>query len=481
MWRNRYRIGEMTLDHMFNPRAVAVVGASGAVHNPATSIFLNNLMNFGYEGKVYPINPNFEEVCGLKAYPTILDVPGPIDHVISGVKATLIPELLKQCIAKGVSTLHLYTAGFAETGDDDRSDMQQDIVDTAKDSGVRIIGPNCMGIYAPKAGISFCPDFPKESGKVGFIAQSGSYSLLVVRGAAARGVRFSKMVSYGNACDVDECDLLEYLGKDPETEIIAAYIEGTRDGNRLRKVLQEAASRKPVLIIKKGHTEAGKRGASSHTGAMAGDDKAWDAAIKQAGAIRVEDFEELVDLLTTFQFLKPPKGKKTVVIGIGGGPSVRSADDCERAGLTLHRIPDKMVRELRKTAPTAGSMLRNPVDVGAYNIDWTHVIDTLSAWPENDLFLWQIAPDIEPFPNEGFYRQFCIDQRAKFIEGFVKSGKPVAVAVHMVERKEAMEIQHTTRELCIEHGVPFYTSVYSAARAIVKFIDYHERLKGRKK
>jgi acetyltransferase len=281
------------------------------------------------------------------------------------------------------------------------------------------------------------------------------------------------MVSYGNACDVDECDLLDYLGNDPETEIIAAYIEGTRNGHRLRKVLTEAASKKPVIIIKKGHTEAGSRGASSHTGAMAGDDKTWDAVIRQAGAIRVDDFEELIDLLTTFQFFKLPKSKKAVLIGIGGGPSVRSADDCERAGLILHHIPDDIVRELRKTAPVAGSMLRNPVDVGAYHVDWNRIIEILAAWPENDMFLWQIAPDIEPFPTEGVYRQFCLDQRAKFIEHFVKSGKPVAVVVHMVERKEALDILHTTRELCIRHGVPFYTSVYSAARAIVKFMDYH--------
>jgi len=460
---------------MFNPHSVAVVGASSGTLNPATIIFLNNLVSFGYKGKIYPINPNVEEVGGMKTYPSILDVPGPVDHVISGIKASMVPDLLRQCIAKGAHTLHLYTAGFAETGEGDRCNLQQEIVDMAKNSGVRILGPNCMGIYSPKVGLSFCPDFPKDMGKVGFISQSGSYSLVVVRGASARGVRFSKMVSYGNACDIDECDLLEYLGNDPETEIIAAYIEGTRDGLRLRKVLTEAASRKPVIIIKKGHTEAGRRGASSHTGALAGDDQTWDAIIKQAGAIRVEDFEELIDVLTTFQFFKLPKGRKTVVIGIGGGPSVRSADDCERAGLVLHHIPDEMVQELRKTAPFAGSMLRNPVDVGAYHVEWSRVIDVLAAWPECDLFLWQITPDIEPFPDEGMYRQWCMDRRAMFIEDFVKSGKPTAVVVHMVERREAMDILHVTRELCIKHGVPFYSSVYSAARAIVKFIDYHNR------
>ena len=150
----------MSFDYMFNPRSVAVVGVSSGVLNPATIIFLNNLISFGYKGKIYPINPTVEEVCGLKTYPSVLDVPGPVDHVISGVKASMVPELLKQCIAKGASTLHLYTAGFAETGDEDRCDLQQDIVSMARDSGVRILGPNCMGIYSPKAGISFCPDFP---------------------------------------------------------------------------------------------------------------------------------------------------------------------------------------------------------------------------------------------------------------------------------------------------------------------------------
>ncbi|MEA1958398.1 MAG: CoA-binding protein [Chloroflexota bacterium] len=471
----------MTFDYMFNPRSIAVVGASGGTYNAATNIFLNNLISFGFKGGIYPINLNAGEVSELKAYSTILDVPGPIDHVISGVRAELIPQLLSDCKVKGVKTLHLYTAGFAETGIDDRGDLQGKIAAAVKDSGVRILGPNCMGIYSPAAGVTFCPDFPREPGPVGFISQSGSYSLIGVRNAGARGVRFSKLVSFGNASDIDECDMFEYLGNDPETEIIAAYIEGTRNGDRLRRVLAEAAAKKPVIIIKKGGTEAGKRGASSHTGAMAGDDSVWDALIRQAGAIRVEDLEEMIDLLTTFQFFKLPRGKKAVLIGIGGGPSVRSADDCERARLTLPGIPDEVVEELRKTAPVAGSMLRNPVDVGGYHMDWVPVIRTLAAWPENDMFIWQIAPDIEPFAQEGFLRQYCLDQRARFLDTFLETGKPLAVVVHMVERKEAMEIQHATRELCIDHGVPFYTSVYSAARAIVKFMDYHDRLKESKK
>ena len=468
-----HRIGDMSFDYMFNPRSIAVIGASSAMHNAATNLFIDSMLAFGYKGKIYPINPNESEVRGLKVYANVRDVPGPVDHVISAIPAKMIPQLLDDCKAKGVKTLHLYTAGFAETGIDDRGDMQHSLAEAARGSGVRILGPNCMGIYCPSSGVTFCPDFPREPGNVSFISQSGSYSLLVVRGAGARGVRFSKMVSYGNASDIDECDLIEYLGNDAETKVVAAYIEGTKDGHRLRKVLTEAAAKKPVIIIKKGGTEAGKRGASSHTGAMAGNDKAWDALIKQAGAIRADDFEEMIDLLATFQFLPLPKSKKAVLVGIGGGPSVRSADDCERAGLILSPIPDDIVAELRKTAPVAGSMLRNPVDIGAYHMDWTPVIQTLAKWSENDMFIWQIAPDIEPFAEDGFLRQFCIDQRTRFLGDFLKAGKPLAVVVHMNERREASDILHLTREQCLKNNVAFYTSVERAARAIVKFIDYY--------
>jgi acyl-CoA synthetase (NDP forming) len=454
-----------------------VVGASDGTFNAATNIFLDNLRHFGYKGKIYPVNPKSKEILGLKAFSSIHDIPGPVDHVICGIPATSTHQLLKDCIEKKVRTLHLYTAGFAEIGVEDRGKLQQKLADTACGTGLRIIGPNCMGIYCPASGISFCFDFPKEPGPVGFISQSGSYSLLVVRGAASRGVRFSKMVSYGNACDIDECDLLEYLADDNETEIIAAYIEGTKDGHRLQKVLARASASKPVIIIKKGGTKAGTRGASSHTGAMAGDDTVWDTLIKQAGAIRVEDLEEMIDLLVTFQFFPLPRGRNAVVIGLGGGPSVRSADECERGGLNLSPIPGEMVEELRRTAPTAGSMLRNPVDVGAYHIDWKPVIQTLTDWEESDMFIWQNATDIEPFREEGPLRQYCIDRRALFLKEFIEAGKPLAVVVHSAESRLALEILNLTRETCVQHRVPFYTSVYRAALAITRYMDWHAKRK----
>jgi len=465
----------MTLDSLFHPRSIAVVGASDAYFNGVTRLFLHTLLQFKYEGKVYPVNPKFEKVAGLKCYPSLKDIPGDVDYVISIVPAAATPGLLDDCIAKGVKALHLYTAGYAETDEKERGDLQDRLIARAHNSGVRILGPNCMGLFVPAEGITYSPTFPMEPGNISFISQSGSYSLIIVRGAGARGVRFSKVVSYGNAGDIDECDLLEYLASDSETRIIGVYIEGTRDGRRLRRVLAEVAARKPIIVVKKGGTRAGSRGTISHTGALAGDDNIWDAVLRQTGVIRVEDAEEMIDLMVTFSFFPRPKSRRVLVLGNGGGPSVRAADDCERAGLVLPEAPDKLRQEMKKYLSVAGSMLRNPFDIGGYHFDWAPVINLLAKWNGADMMIWQIAPDIEPFDKDQFY-QFCLDSRAKWLKDFKAVNKPVVVCVHASESDVAYEVVKVTRKLCVELGIPFYPSVYRAAKAIDRLICYYERM-----
>jgi len=465
----------MISDILFHPRSIAVVGASDAYFNGVTQVFLHTLQQFKYKGEIYPVNPKFETVAGLKCYPSIRAIPGDVDFVISIVPAAATPGLLDDCIAKGVKTLHLYTAGYAETDEKERGELQDRLTARARDSGVRILGPNCMGLYIPAEGITYSPAFPMESGDVSFISQSGSYSLIVIRGAGARGVRFNKVVSYGNASDIDECDLLEYLASDAETRIIGAYIEGTRDGRRLHRILKQASSKKPVIVVKKGGTQAGSRGAISHTGALAGDDKIWDSILKQTGAIRVEDAEEMIDLMTTFSFFTRPRSRRVVVLGNGGGPSVRAADDCERAELVLPEAPQKLRQEMKKYSSVAGSMLRNPFDIGGYHFDWAPVIDLLARWEDADMMIWQIAPDIEPFDKDIFHK-FCLDQRAKWLKDFKKVSKPAAVCVHASESDVAYEVLKITRTLCVELGIAFYPSVYRAAKAIDRLIGYYERI-----
>jgi acyl-CoA synthetase (NDP forming) len=477
----------MSLDAIFNPRSIAVVGATegfvastsapgapAASFNAHTQIFLYTLIDWGYPGRLYPVNTKGDEIRGLKVYRSVRDIPGPVDYVICIIPADATPGLVQDCAAKGVKGLHLYTAGFAETGLADKGALQADLVRMARGGGVRLIGPNCMGIYRPKMGMTYGPNFPRDAGNVAFISQSGSYTLLLVRAAAARGVRFSKVVSYGNASDLDEIDLLDYLADDPETEIIGAYLEGAKDGPGLARALAKAASRKPTIIIKKGSTEAGKRGASTHTGALAGDDSVWDSMLKQTGAIRVEDFEEMADLMTTFAFFPLPQGRRAVLFGVGGGAGVRASDECEAGGLVLPLIPEKLRAELARSLTTAGTMLRNPVDPGHYARDFTDMMQRLDSWEEADMMLWQIAPDIEALQAESILQYIGL-MRLHTLETFRGLSKPRAVIVHGVESDIGLQALIDTRRACAERGVAFYPSIYRAARAIGRYMDYCQR------
>jgi acyl-CoA synthetase (NDP forming) len=470
-------MNSVPLNDIFHPRSIAVVGASASSTNMHTRMFFDPLIEFGYPGQLYPVNPKFTEVSGLKAYPNLRDIPGPVDHVISLVPAAATPQLLADCVAKRVKTIQLFTAGFVETGETDGVKLQNELVRIARSGGVRLLGPNCVGLYCPGSRISYCADFPKQAGRVAFIAQSGGYTYLAVRLAAGRGVHFGKVISYGNAADVNEADLLEFMANDPETDIITAYIEGTTDGQRFLKVLTEAAAKKPVIIIKKGRTEAGRRGTSSHTGALAGNDQVWDTAIRQAGAIRVEDVDELVDMLVTFQFMPVPKGRKVAVVGAGGGASVRAAEECEAGGLRLPALPDALRAEINRYFSLAGSMLRNPVDILAEPLGdaaWVPVLKTLEGWPDADVLLWQMSPDMEPIRTKEFVR-VVVAMRRGMVRSFSNVRKPKALVVHTLETPSGLEEMVALREECRERSVAFYPSVYRAALAISRYTSYHER------
>lgn len=466
----------MGLDHIFHPRSIAVIGATGGPINVHTMMFLDTLIKLGYKGQLYPVSPSQETVSGLRAYRNLKEIPGIVDHVTSLIPASATLDLARDCVIKGVKSMQLFTAGFAETGELTGTELQKELVNIARTGGVRIIGPNCMGIYCPASALSYCPDFPQEAGGVGFISQSGSYTYLLVRMAAARGIRFSKVISYGNAADVNEIELLDYLSHDPDTEIICAYVEGTRDGHQLLQVLSEAAGRKPIIIIKKGYTEAGSRGANSHTGALAGNDSVWEAAIKQVGAIRVDDVEEMVDMLVTFRFLPLPTGRRAAVLGVGGGVTVRASDQCESGGLTLPPVPDEIRTELKRFVPLAGSMLGNPVDVLAerYVDAWAPVVNTLDRWDEPDVLIWQISPEIEPLREE-IVHQYMMEMRSRMMRVFSTAGKPKAIVVHAVESGPAMKSLDALRKMCQEHEIAFYPSLYRAARAITRYLDFNQR------
>jgi len=312
---------------------------------------------------VYPVNPKYPEVLGLPCYPSLRAIPGVVDHVIVSIPAESALTLLDDCAAKGVKSVHFFTAGFSETGDAERAELESAMLSKASAGGFRIIGPNCVGLFVPKSRLVATTGVSLEPGPIAFISQSGGHAHDLPFHGGPRGLRFSKVVSYGNALDVDESELLQYFCEDPETEIIAVYIEGVRDGRRFQGALREAAARKPVAIYKGGTTEAGKRAAHSHTASLTTSVAVFDALCRQVNAIQVGDMETLTDVLVALRFVSPlPRGTGVAVVGTGGGPSVLASDEMEKAGLRLPPLSPEVQAELRQLLPLAGSIFSNPVD-----------------------------------------------------------------------------------------------------------------------
>jgi acyl-CoA synthetase (NDP forming) len=350
------------LESVFHPRGIAVVGVSATSGGFGGNMFVGALKQQGFTGGIYPVNPKATEIDGERCYPNLTAIPGPVDYAISSVPARAVLDLVDDARRKGVRFIHFFTAGFRETGDAARVELEQEVLRRAREAGIRLIGPNCMGVYSPATGLTFQSGFPKESGNVGVLSQSGLNATEVITYGAPRGLRYSKVVSFGNATDLNESDFLDYFADDPETEIIAAYIEGVRDGPRFFRTLQSAGRRKPLTVLKGGLTEAGGRATSSHTGSLAGSAQIWSALQRQAGFILVETLEELVDCTVTFRYVPRLPGRRVAIIGGGGGTSVLAADACARAGLEVPVLAPETQQRLAEFTPDAGTSVRNPVD-----------------------------------------------------------------------------------------------------------------------
>lgn len=464
------------LDFLFHPNSLALVGITTAKTWHWTLTFLEGLLEIGFDRPLYLVNPKGGEIKGHKVYASLKDVPGNVDYVIGLVNAQIAPGLVEECAEKGVRAIHFCTAGFSETGEEERVKLESELAEAARKKGIRIIGPNCMGIYCPQSRLSFSPAFPKESGPVGVISQSGGNSIYLVRQAALRGIRFSKVISYGNACDINEVDLLEYLANDVDTKIIALYIEGIKDGKRFRKAMEQATKQKTVILLKGGATEGGARAAAGHTAALAGSRAAWDALCKQLGIISVSSIEEMIDVLVTLLFLPLPSGRNVVLFGAGGGASVLIADEFERRGLRVPPLPPEIVAEIREFTPVAGNILRNPVDYSQAMTNLEGVIKTfgiLSKWAGTDF--------IVTFVRTGQFTTSRIseDHLNLLMSRFsVKQGllpKPVAMVLEpSILPNEAEAILAAIRG-CISAGLPVYYSFAAAANAINLVLDHAEK------
>ncbi|MFC1969947.1 acetate--CoA ligase family protein [Chloroflexota bacterium] len=470
------KVDAESLEYIFHPRSVAIIGIPSDPAQPIGSGLLDPFSELEFDGKLYPVNPKGGKWRSLKVYSSLKEIPGPVDYVIVAIPASATPKLMEDCVAKGVKAALFVAAGFSEVGTEEGRRLEEEIVEIARKGGVRIIGPNCFGIYCPKTKLSSGLGFPKECGNVGFISQSGGSYFYTVRAAASRGVRFSKAISYGNACDLNESDFLEYFAQDPDTEVIAAYIEGVKEGRRFLKALEEAAKMKPVIIHKGGYTEAGIKTAASHTGALAGENVVWDAIFKQTGVIRVYSVDELIDVILLFVFMSPPGGRNVGVAGSGGGASVQVADECGKAGLHVPKPPPEVLEKLREFTPEAGSILGNPLDSQLSFWDPTKFGDSVkifAKWKGIDLMILHLGMFSGPSPQTHMASMEA--RREAYVSSAKECDKPVAVVLHsVVSFPESVEIVGKWQRSCSEVRLPFYPSTGRATNAINKFIKYHE-------
>ncbi len=358
-----------SLEPLFNPKSVAVLGASTNPYKIGY-IQLKALIDGGFKGDIYPINPKASEIEGLPCYPSITAVPDEVDLAIFCVGAEHIQDNLQVCAKKKVKAAIIFASGFAEIGEEGVM-LQQDLATIAKEHGIRIIGPNCVGLVNTTNGMigTFSPAILAvplhEEKAVGYVSQSGAFGVLTYMAAAQKGLSFNYFASVGNEMETEFSDVVEYMIHDPKTKVITGYLEGAKDIKKLRRLAKEALNRKkPIALMKTGRSSAGSRAAASHTGSLAGSDLIYDAFFRQSGIVRVDDYEDIITFSKLFLSNRLPQGKNTVLITSSGGRGINEADRCEGLGLNIIPLSEKTKTEIKKHIPSFGSA-SNPIDLTA--------------------------------------------------------------------------------------------------------------------
>ena len=323
---------------------------------------LKNILQYGYQGSIYPVNPAAPEVLGVKAYQSLLEIPGKVDLAIIVVPAKNVLETIEQCGERKIDSAIIISAGFKESGMEGAK-LEIELVKKAKKAGVRFIGPNCLGMIDTHSMInaSFASGMPAK-GSIGFFSQSGALCIAILDRALPDGIGFSKFISMGNKADVSDTDIMLALAEDDNTKVILGYIEGVSDGRKFMEVASQISKKKPLIILKSGITSAGAKAASSHTGALAGREAAFDAAFRQSGVIRAHTINELFNYALAFANQPLPKGPNAVIVTNSGGPGILAADACDKSDLQLNPLPKEIVDELRTFLPPVASFY-NPVDI----------------------------------------------------------------------------------------------------------------------
>jgi acetyltransferase len=447
------------LDFFFNPSSVAVIGASRDPEKLGYAV-LSNLKEGGFSGEIYPVNPKADAILGLKAYKSVLDIPGELDLVVIVIPYTYVPAVLEDCGKKGVPGAVVISAGFREAGREGL-EREHELIEIADKYDIRLIGPNCLGVIDTHAPLNatFAAGMP-PGGPIAFMSQSGALGTAVLDLALAGRIGFSRFVSLGNKADVDEVALLESWEDDPESRVILIYVEGVSDGQYFMEVARRVTRKKPIVAVKSGVTQAGSRAVSSHTGSLAGSEAAYQAAFRQAGVTRADSMQRLFDYARAFAYQPLPEGDRVAIVTNAGGPGILATDALEHAGLRLPRLKPETIEDLMSDLPGAASAA-NPVDVlgDALADRYEHALELVLEDPSVDACIVIVTPQAMTQIEETAHVVGRISQQFD---------KPV-LGCFMGEARIDAGVS-----VLRQYGVPNYTFPELAASALAAMVAYHE-------
>lgn len=456
------------IDPLFNPKSIAFIGASND-RRKWGSWMVERPLRTGYRGALYPVNLKESHVHGVPAYRSILDISGPVDLAVITVPAPTVPEVMQQCVDKGVKAVVLIAAGFAELGAEGRA-LQDEVLRIARAGGIRFTGPNCMGIWSAPSQLSLCFDEAPLKGNISFVTQSGTFGVFLAQMASAKGYGLNKVVSIGNQADLCAADYIQYLHQDPETKAIVLYLEGIIEGRRFFEVCRETVKDKPIIIYKGGRTAVGARATLSHTASLAGADETFEALCRQVGILRAYEAMHPFDMAEALTSQPLPAGNRVAIVSGGGGHCVATADACGSLGLDVPEFDPDTQNRIRSLLAAHAPPPRNPVDLaGGLGTPMTiaSIDEIVAQLPYIDGIL--TAP---PFMGRGWggrsltMNRLALDAAEAIAAIPRKYGKPViANAIRIQQGSVVMDVLH-------DADIPSYDTPEESARAMYALVRY---------
>jgi acyl-CoA synthetase (NDP forming) len=479
-------------ERIFHPQRLAIVGVSADSRSIG---FGNGILvacrAMGFAGEILPVNPKGGTFAGQEIYRSVEDIPGDIDFAAIAVPAEAVPDALEACRRKGAAGAEVVTAGFAELGTPEGIALEKRVREVAA-RGIRVVGPNCFGIYCPRSGLTLLPgpDLSRESGPVAFLSQSGGMSIDLAHAGKWMGIRFSKVVSFGNGADLRETELLRYLGDDPETGVVAMYVEGVEDGDAFFQTARSVGRRKPVVVYKGGLSEAGRRAVVGHTASMGGNRAIWSGVLRQVNAVQVGDLAEMAHACLAFALLPARPLRGISVIGGGGALGVAAGDAAEANGISIPLLSPELQARIGAVLPQPGSSAGNPIDVANPFFPPEGLRRVLHLAAEDDRVELQVVTSLlYHYKSQAAAIGRSLAEVAPFRElaeaagdAAQETGKPVVVILPSRKRGgddlDVLDVLARARQAFLGRGVPVFDDVAAALRAVGHLNTYFGRRDG---